>query len=233
MDSTLGRLRAPSELRRDILRGIDDHLEALDATGLAVAIRARELTAREAVAHALHRIDERDPVIHAIAETRAAAALDEASGVLPDGPLTGVPFVVKDLGATVAGMVNANGSRLFADRVAPIDSEIIVRYRRAGLVIVATTKTPEFGLNASTEPVYGGPVHNPHGLRHSAGGSSGGTAAAVASGMVPLGHASDGGGSIRIRPRRAGSSDSSPRAVAHRSSPGAARCQLRSACTML
>ena len=95
-------------------------------------------------------------------------------------------------------MVNANGSRLFADRVAPVDSEIIVRYRRAGLVIVATTKTPEFGLNASTEPVYGGPVHNPHGLRHSAGGSSGGSAAAVASGMVPLGHASDGGGSIRI-----------------------------------
>ena len=158
---------------RDILGCIDDRLEALDATGLAGAIRAREVSAREVVEHSLNLIDERDPVINAIAETRATAALDEASGVLPDGPLTGVPFVVKDLGAAVAGMVNANGSRLFADRVAPADSELVARYRRSGLVIVATTKTPEFGLNASTEPVLGGPVHNPYGLRHSAGGSSG------------------------------------------------------------
>jgi amidase len=190
--------RAPGAGWPQEVTAIDDAVDRLDATGLADAIRSGELSAREAVAHALHRIAERDAIVGATTEIRGDAALAEVDAGLPDGPLTGVPFVVKDLRMWVGGMRNANGSRLFADRVAPGDSELVARYRRAGLVVVATTKTPELGLNASTEPVHGGPARNPHGLSHSAGGSSGGTAAAVAAGMVPAGHASDGGGSIRI-----------------------------------
>lgn len=175
-----------------------DSLDSVDATALAHMIRAGDVSAIEVVHGALERIAERDPALGAIVEVRADAALRDVAAGLPDGPLTGVPFVVKDLGATVAGMRNENGSRLYAGHVATADSELVARYRRAGLVIVATTKTPEFGDNASTEPVVGGPARNPHRLTHSTGGSSGGTAAAVASGMVPAGHGNDGGGSIRI-----------------------------------
>jgi amidase len=109
-----------------------------------------------------------------------------------------VPFVVKDLGATVAGMPSTNGSRLWRDSVAAGDSELVARYRRAGVVVVGMTNSPELGRNASTEPVLHGPTRNPHSPTHSPGGSSGGTAAAVASGMVTVGHGNDGGGSIRI-----------------------------------
>src|SRR5439155_4803177 len=95
-------------------------------------------------------------------------------------------------------MHNRDGSRLCVDRVATADSALIARYRASGVVIVATTKTPEYGKAPTTEPVLGGPAHNPHGIGRSPGGSSGGTAAAVASGMVAAGHGNDGGGSIRI-----------------------------------
>ena len=98
----------------------------------------------------------------------------------------------------VAGQPITNGSRLFAGVIAERDSEIVARYRRAGVVIIGTTNTPEFGRNASTEPSLYGPTRNPHRLTHLAGGSSGGTAAAVAVGIVPAGHGNDGGGSIRI-----------------------------------
>src|SRR5439155_4558087 len=177
---------------------MEDLFGEFDATGVAAAIRAGTVAAREVVEQALRLIEERDPVVNAIVENRGDAALDEVAAGLPGGALTGVPFVVKDLRVSVAGMLNANGSRLFAGRRAEIDSELVARYRRAGLVIVATTRTPEFGLNASTEPVMGGAVRNPYRLSHSAGGSSGGTAAAVATGMVPAGHGNDGGGSLRI-----------------------------------
>jgi amidase len=177
---------------------MEDLLGDLDAIGVAAAIGAGTVSAREVVEHALRLIDERNALVNAVAETRSEAALAEVDAGLPDGPLTGVPFVVKDLRVGVAGMVNANGSRLLAGRRAEHDSEIVARYRRAGLVVVATTRTPEFGLSPSTEPTLGGAVRNPHRLSRSAGGSSGGTAAAVVSGMVPAGHGNDGGGSIRI-----------------------------------
>lgn len=171
---------------------MDDLFDGEDMTGVAAAIRSGQVSAAEVLEHARARITERDAVLHAVAE------LVDDIAPAADGPLHGVPFVVKDLGVDVAGMHNRNGSRLFADRVVQEDSELVARYRRAGLVIVATTKVPELGRNASTEPQLGGPVHNPHRLSHSPGGSSGGTAAAVASGMVPGGHGNDGGGSIRI-----------------------------------
>lgn len=177
---------------------MDDLLDERDAIGVAEAIRSGAVTAADVVELALRRIDERNPAVNAVTGVRAEAALAEVAGGLPDGPLTGVPFVVKDLGSDVAGMPTTNGSRLFADRVADADSELVARYRRAGLVIVAKTNVPELGKNASTEPLLHGPTRNPHGLSYSAGGSSGGTAAAVAAGMVPAGHGNDGGGSIRI-----------------------------------
>ena len=117
---------------------------------------------------------------------------------LPDGPFAGVPFLVKDLGVEVAGLPATRGSRLFADAIAAHDSPLVARYRQAGLVVLGTTNTPEFGKNASTEPLLHGPTRNPWRTTHSPGGSSGGSAAAVASGMVPVAHGSDGGGSIRI-----------------------------------
>src|SRR3954466_13808166 len=168
--------------RRDARRGSGAValLEGSDAIAVAAAIRAGEVSAQEVAEASLRAMEERTPVINAVAETRADEALAEVEAGLPAGPLTGVPFVIKDLKQTVAGMVNANGSRLFANRVANEDSELVARYRQAGLVIVATTRTPEFGLNASTEPVLGGPVRNPYCLSRSSGGSSGGTAAAVA-----------------------------------------------------
>jgi amidase len=171
---------------------MDDLLDGADLVGVADAIRVGDVSAVEVLQHTLKRIAERDGTVTAIAE------LCEAIPEPRDGPLRGVPFVVKDLGVQVAGMHNRDGSRLFADRIASVDSELVSRYRDAGLVIVATTKTPELGKAPTTEPVLGGPARNPHRLTHSAGGSSGGTAAAVAVGMVPAGHGNDGGGSIRI-----------------------------------
>ncbi len=170
-----------------------------DATAIGAAIGAGEVTAVEVVTAALARVEERNPTLNAVVALRAEAALAEAAAVVPgSGPLAGVPFVVKDLGAEVAGLPATAGSRLFADRVAQADTELVARYRRAGLIILGNTNTPELGLNASTEPLLHGPTRNPHDPTRSPGGSSGGTAAAVASGMVPAGHASDGGGSIRI-----------------------------------
>ena len=176
---------------------IDDLFDERDATGLAEVIRAGEVSAREVVLVALARIEERNPTINAVTEVRADAALAEVAAE-PDGPLAGVPFVIKDLGVEVAGMRSTGGSRLRARDLATRDSTIVERYRRAGLVIVGMTNVPEYGRNASTEPLLHGPTRNPHSLSHSAGGSSGGTAAAIASGMVPAGHGNDGGGSIRI-----------------------------------
>ena len=117
---------------------------------------------------------------------------------LPEGPFTGVPYLLKDLGAHYAGAVTTFGGALFKDFVVDHDSEITTRLRRAGLVIFGKTNTPEMGLAASTEPRLFGPTRNPWSLGHSSGGSSGGSAAAVAAGMVPMAHATDGGGSIRI-----------------------------------
>jgi len=178
--------------------GLDELLDG-DATGIAASLARRDVTPTEVVAAAIGRIAERNPALNAVVADRAEAAMAEAAAVVPGAtPLAGVPFVVKDLGAKVAGMPTTGGSRLFAEDAAEADTELVARYRRAGLVVVGMTNTAELGLSASTEPVLHGPTRNPYDPRRSAGGSSGGTAAAVASGMVPAGHASDGGGSIRI-----------------------------------
>ena len=170
----------------------------LDAFGLAAAIRDGQLSAGEAVEEALRRIEAGNGAVNAVVALRAEEALDEVRRGLPSGPLTGVPFLVKDLGTAVAGLPLTHGSRLFAGHVPAEDGELVRRYRRAGLVVLGASNSPEMGLNATTEPLLHGPTRNPFSPSHSAGGSSGGSAAAVATGMVPVAHASDGGGSIRI-----------------------------------
>jgi amidase len=169
----------------------------LDATALAAAVRIGDLSPREIVTCAIERI-ESDPEINAVVGQRFDEALAEVDAGLPDGPLTGVPTLVKPLGTDVAGLAATRGCRLFADKIAQADSESVRRYRAAGMVVLGTSNTPEFGLNASTEPALHGPTRNPWRRTHSPGGSSGGSAAAVASGLVPVAHATDGGGSIRI-----------------------------------
>lgn len=173
-----------------------------DAWETARAVRDGETTARAVVEAAIAAITERNPQLNAVVGRRFEAALAEVDAGLPDAaanaPLRGVPFLVKDLGTEVAGVAATGGSRLFADHVPTADSELVRRYKRAGLVVLGTTNSPEFGLNASTEPLLHGPTHNPYRQGRSAGGSSGGSAAAVAAGLVPAAHATDGGGSIRI-----------------------------------
>ncbi|MGW8885411.1 amidase [Streptomyces sp. NPDC055749] len=169
-----------------------------DAVATAAAVRSGETDARTVTEQAIARIEKLDPGLGAVIHTRFDAARAEIAAGLPEGPLHGVPMLVKDLGTDVAGLPATGGSRLFAGVTARHDSELVARYRRAGAVVLGTTNTPELGLNASTEPALFGPTHNPWSTAHSPGGSSGGSAAAVAAGMVPVAHASDGGGSIRI-----------------------------------
>jgi amidase len=172
---------------------LDDH----DATALADLVRRGDIGPRELVEASLARIEERNPALNAVVEVRdRGAVLADADAAT--GPLAGIPFVVKDLGVDVAGMRSTNGSRLWADHVAEADSEIIARFKAAGLVIIGTTNSPELGRSPSTEPLLHGPTRNPHAPDRSAGGSSGGTAAAIAARMVPAGHGNDGGGSIRM-----------------------------------
>ncbi|MFD8566885.1 amidase [Streptomyces sp. NPDC059639] len=173
-------------------------MSAPDAVGTAEAVRSGERDARTVVEEAVARIEEHNPKLGAVTHTRFDAARAEVAAGLPDGPLHGVPMLVKDLGTEVEGLPATGGSRLFAAVTARRDSELVARYKRAGAVVLGITNTPELGLNASTEPALTGPTRNPWSLAHSAGGSSGGSAAAVAAGLVPVAHASDGGGSIRI-----------------------------------
>lgn len=172
-------------------------IEELDATGLATEIRAGRISVRESVEAAIERI-EATRELNAVVHERFEAALSEVERGIPAGPLTGVPFLVKNLDLQVAGLPLTHGSRLFADNVARVDSHLVQLYRRAGLVILGSTNSPEFGRNASTEPLLYGATKNPWNTEFSTGGSSGGSAAAVAAGVVPVAHANDGGGSIRL-----------------------------------
>jgi len=172
--------------------------DAYDAIGLAELVQQKQISAQELLATAIERVTARDTEINAVVTTmydQASAAI--ATG-LPSGPFTGVPFMLKDLGALYAGVPTSNGSRIFAEFVPDHDSTLVQRYKAAGLVIMAKTNTPELGIAATTEPQLFGPTRNPWRLTHSAGGSSGGAAAAVAAGYLPMAHATDGGGSIRI-----------------------------------
>lgn len=169
-----------------------------DAIGLAERVRRSEVTPTELLEAALARLEAVNPRINAVTLDHRDFARKQIEAGLPPGPLRGVPFLLKDLHASLAGTLTTNGSAFFRDNLADHDTELVSLYRRAGLVICGKTNTPEFGLTVTTEPSVCGTTHNPWNLEYSPGGSSGGSAAAVAAGIVPVAHASDGGGSIRI-----------------------------------
>jgi amidase len=173
-------------------------LGRLDALAQADLVRRGEVTATELVEAAIERIGSVNPGLNAVVTPLFDRALEAAARPLPESPLAGVPFLLKDLGAGIAGVRLTNGSRALADHRATETSPITQRYVRAGLIVVGRTSTPEFGNHSTTEPELFGPTLNPWNRDVTAGGSSGGSASAVASGMVPAAHASDGAGSIRI-----------------------------------
>ena len=175
-----------------------DELATLDAMGQAALARAGEVTALELVDAAIERIEALNPSLNAVISTRFEAAREQARQPLPDSPLAGAPFLLKDLSATLAGTPQEEGSRACRGRISRRDTALAVRQRAAGLIVLGKSNTPEFGNHSTTEPESQGPTRNPWDLARTAGGSSGGSAAAVASGMVPAAHGSDGAGSIRI-----------------------------------
>lgn len=169
-----------------------------DALGLAELVRAREVSAKELVVTAIERIEALNPQINAVVHRMYDEGLAAAESPTTEGPFGGVPFLLKDLLSLYAGAPTRNGSRIYQNFIAPIDSELVRRYKRAGVLILGKTNTPEFGLTPFTEPELFGPTRNPWDVTRTSGGSSGGAAAAVASGMVPMAGGGDGGGSIRI-----------------------------------
>lgn len=170
----------------------------LDAVALAELVRKGDADPAELLEIAIARADAIDPAINAITVRHFERARDAVRQGLPDGPLRGVPYLLKDLGIQLAGTVTTEGSRLFADAFHETSSTLADRYEAAGLAIFAKTHSPEFGSSPSSESTLHGATRNPWDLARSAGGSSGGSAAAVAAGIVPAAHATDGGGSIRI-----------------------------------
>ncbi len=177
---------------------MSDDTAWLDATAQAELVRTKEVSASELVDAAITRIEQLNPALNAVIHELFERARGEASGALPDGPFRGVPFLLKDLGAELAGTPFNEGLAFAGDYRSPVTQTLTQRYIDAGFVICGKTNTPELGILPTTEPHRFGPSRNPWNTDHSTGGSSGGSAAAVASGMVPAAHANDGGGSIRI-----------------------------------
>jgi amidase len=169
-----------------------------DALGLAELVRSGQVSPLELVEAAIARIEAVNPQINAVTYTMFNQARQAAQRDLPDGPLRGVPFLIKDLLALVAGVPTSSSTRLLKDWTPTIDSEMVRRWKAAGLVILGKTNTPEFGITPYTEPALFGPTRNPYDLARTAGGSSGGSGAAVAARMTPIASGGDGGGSIRI-----------------------------------
>jgi amidase len=179
------------------MSGFADY-EQYDALGLADLVRRRKVTPGELLEAAIERVEARNPALNAVVMKLYDHGRKAITDGLPDGPLRGVPFLMKDLTSAVAGVAMTRGSRFFADTpVAAADSEHVQRLKRAGLVIFGRTNTPEVGLSLTCEPRQYGPTRNPWDVTRISGGSSGGAAAAVAARMLPAAHASDGFGSIR------------------------------------
>ena len=172
----------------------------LDACGQAELVRKREVTPVELVQAAIARIEQLNPRVNAVVTPLFDRAHVRVSRGIPAGPFGGVPLLLKDFLCETAGDPYYEGSRFLRDLGwrSPADSELASRFRQAGFAILGKTNLPEFAASATTEPAAFGPTCNPWNPERSAGGSSGGSAAAVASGMVPVAHANDGTGSIRI-----------------------------------
>ena len=169
-----------------------------DAVGLAALVATGEVTAAEVLQESTARIEATERPLNGVVATCFDDAHRNVGALLPTGPLTGVPYLVKDLNTWVRGMPATNGSRALANFVPDRDAVLVERLRTAGLILLGKTNTPEFGLNVCTAPALFGVTPNPFDPTRSAGGSSGGSAVAVATGVVPAAHATDSGGSIRI-----------------------------------
>jgi amidase len=175
--------------------------ESFDGLGLAELVAQREVTAAELVEEAIQRIEKHNPTINAVIYPMYDLARELARQQPPPGQggsFQGVPFLLKDILGDHEGVPTTFGSRFMQGAAAEQDSELVVRYKRAGLVALGKTNVPELGTMPTTESQLYGPARNPWNTNHSTGGSSGGSAAAVAAGIVPLAHANDGGGSIRV-----------------------------------
>jgi amidase len=177
-----------------------DDLAGLDATAQASLVRSGEASAEELTEAAIARIEATNGEVNAVIHPLFEEGLETARGDLPDGPFKGVPFLLKDLGAAFAGQPLHLGMGYLKERDfrAPVDTYLAERFRAAGLVTIGKTNCPELGILPTTEPRAYGATRNPWDLERTVGGSSGGSGAAVAAGMVPMAHANDGGGSIRI-----------------------------------
>jgi amidase len=182
------------------MTSLADDTRWLDATDQAALVASGQVHPTELLEAAIERIERTDPALNSVVIRWFDHARDVAAGPLPDGPFRGVPFLLKDLWAAYEGQLLSNGNKALraAAVPSPADTTLVSRFRAAGFVTAGRTNSPEFGSLPTTEPEAWGPTRNPWNTDHSPGGSSGGSAAAVAAGLVPIAHASDGGGSIRI-----------------------------------
>ena len=183
------------------MSSLADDTRWLDATAQAELVASGKVTPLEMVNAAIERVERYDGALNALTYRWFDAARQLASSSeLPEGPFRGVPYLLKDLYAAEAGKPLSNGSKAYkaADYVSTEDTTLVARYKASGLISIGRSNSPEFGSVPVTEPEAWGPTRNPWDLTRTSGGSSGGSAAAVATGIVPIAHASDGGGSIRI-----------------------------------
>ncbi|HEY1836663.1 MAG TPA: amidase family protein [Rhizomicrobium sp.] len=172
--------------------------ESHDALGLAQLVKTKEVTALELVDEAIARAQKLNPKLNAIVFEAFGQARDAAKSAKPKGVFAGVPTLLKDMRGGAVGMPTRMGSRFMPAIPADHDATLVARFKTAGLIPLGKTNVPEFGILPTTESKLYGPAHNPYDLTRSTGGSSGGSAAAVAARIVPIAHATDGGGSIRI-----------------------------------
>ena len=177
--------------------GFSDY-EDYDGLGLAELVRSGEVEALELLEEAIDRTERVNPTINSVVHKHYDEARSAIVAGLPEGPFTGVPFLLKDLYMMMKGTLTTNGSAMYRGQLANFDSTLVQRYQQAGLVTFGKTNSPEWGLMPVTEPTLYGPSRNPWNPERTPGGSSGGAGAAVAAGILPLANASDGGGSIRI-----------------------------------
>jgi len=172
--------------------------ESYDAMGLAELVRNGDVTAAEVLEAAIARCAVRNPALNAVVLELYEHGRDMAKSELPEGPLSGAPYLIKDLGAAIAGTPTTGGSKFMEDVVPDADSETVIRLKSAGMSIFGKTNTCEFGMSITCEPQFYGPTKNPWDGDVTPGGSSGGAASAVAARILPAAHASDGFGSIRV-----------------------------------
>ena len=177
---------------------MESMLDSHDSLGLAELVRKKQVSPTELLDAAIARAEAMNPRFNFMAQKHYDYARKAIAKGLPQGPFTGVPWLLKDLNTHIAGELTEGGSRFYKGFRATVTSELVKRIERAGFVIFGKTTTPEYGLTGTTENKLTGDTRNPWNPEHIAGGSSGGAAAAVAAGVLPMAHATDGGGSIRI-----------------------------------